>query len=534
MPIFGYVKSIIRIIGTTVLMFTLLMFGNVAYAQGPNLGADTSYCDYDALELDAGSGYVSYTWSNGETTQTIDVLFSGLYWVEVVDGLSNIYRDSIRITIYPLPEPNFLGTNACEGTTTEFTNFTDFGQDTIVHYYWDFGDGDTSNLYEPDHVYAAPGIYVIDLVVENTRGCIDTSRGPVEVFAAPSVDAGTDISINVGDTAQLDGTVATDSFYWTPPNFLSSDLVLDPLAWPGSTIDYTLVAVDTLGCTNTDDVNIYVNRAPVAVDDQSTVPANGSVEVNVQGNDSDPNNDALTTSIVSGPTNGTATVNNDSTITYTPNTNYNGRDTIYYQICDEGTPPLCTQGMLVLVVTNAGPIAVDDEATTETSTQVEIDLLGNDSDPNGQEIFISETGDPLNGSLLDAGIGSVNYLPMDQFVGVDSFYYVICDNGTPVLCDSAWVYITVTTKPLDIPNSFSPNGDGVLDLFVIDGINNYPGNKLTIFSRWGDVVLEVTEYENNWDGTRDFSEQLAEGIYYYTLDLADGTDPLNGYIMLKR
>lgn len=505
-----------------------------AQAQAPYLGADTAYCDYDALELDAGPGYLSYDWSTGETVQVIDVLTSGLYWVEVVDSQFNIYRDSINITIYEVPGPNFLGTNACEGIATEFTNFTDIIQDTIVRYWWDFGDGDTSALYEPDHVYATPGVKTVNLVAVNTKGCLDTARGLVEVFAAPIVDAGIDQSINVGDTVQLNGTVPTDSFAWTPPNFLSADTVLDPLAFPNNTIDYTLSAVDTLGCIGTDDVNIYVNIAPIAVDDQATVPANGSTVVNVQGNDSDPNNDGLVTSILGGPSNGTATVNNDSTISYTPNENFNGRDTIYYQVCDAGTPPLCTPAVLVLVVTNVAPVAVDDEATTEAETDVEIDLLGNDYDPNLQNIYISETGDPLNGTLLDGGLGSVSYVPNALFIGVDSFYYQICDDGQPILCDSAWVYVTVTGKPLQVPNSFSPNGDGMLDLFVIDGIATYPGNKLTIFSRWGDVVLDVNNYENNWDGTRDFNEQLAEGIYYYTLDLGDGGDPMIGYIMLKR
>lgn len=535
MPIFGYVNTTtLSIYPRFVLMLSIVLLGFSAQAQGPYLGADTAYCDYDALELDAGSGYISYNWSTVENTQTIDVLGSGLYWVEVVDSQFNIYRDTIVITVYELPEPNFLGTNACEGTATEFTNFSIFDQDSIVYYWWDFGDGDTSGIYEPDHLYAAPGVKNVTLVAANTNGCVDTTRALVEVFAAPIVDAGSSVSINVGDTVQLSGTVPTDSFYWTPPNFLSADTILDPLAFPNNTIDYTLVGVDTLGCEGTDDVNIYVNLAPITENDQVTVPANGSAEADVQANDVDPNGDALITTILSGPTNGTATVNSDSTISYTPNENYNGRDTIYYQVCDAGTPALCTPGILVLVVTNAAPVGVDDEADTEVETAVEIDLLSNDYDPNQQNIFISETGDPLFGSLLDGGVGSVTYIPNALFTGVDSFYYLICDDGLPILCDSAWVYITVTAKPLEIPNSFSPNGDGMLDLFVIDGIGTYPGNKLTIFSRWGDVVLEVNDYENNWDGTRDFNEQLAEGIYYYTLDLSDGGDPMTGYIMLKR
>jgi gliding motility-associated-like protein len=86
---------------------------------------------------------------------------------------------------------------------------------------------------------------------------------------------------------------------------------------------------------------------------------------------------------------------------------------------------------------------------------------------------------------------------------------------------------------LEVPNSFSPNGDGVLDAWIIRGLSSYASNNLVIFTKWGEVVLDVDNYNNDWQGIRGFNEELPEGIYYYRLTL-EGAETLTGYIMLKR
>ncbi|MGB0137119.1 MAG: gliding motility-associated C-terminal domain-containing protein, partial [Flavobacteriales bacterium] len=53
------------------------------------------------------------------------------------------------------------------------------------------------------------------------------------------------------------------------------------------------------------------------------------------------------------------------------------------------------------------------------------------------------------------------------------------------------------------------------DFFVIDGLQYFPGSKLTIFNRWGNIVLEDEDYKNNWSPI-----DVSEGTYYYILELA--------------
>ncbi len=90
-----------------------------------------------------------------------------------------------------------------------------------------------------------------------------------------------------------------------------------------------------------------------------------------------------------------------------------------------------------------------------------------------------------------------------------------------------------------IPEGFSPNGDGINDVFVIRGILNYPENTFTIFNRWGNEVFKTSSYKSTWDGTSSNGltiggNELPVGTYFYILDLGDGSDIYKGTIYLNR
>jgi gliding motility-associated-like protein len=83
--------------------------------------------------------------------------------------------------------------------------------------------------------------------------------------------------------------------------------------------------------------------------------------------------------------------------------------------------------------------------------------------------------------------------------------------------------VTVHVEPqLNIPNTFSPNDDGINDTWVILGIELYPDCYLRIYDRWGQEVYQSTGYSavKSWDGTSR-SGKLSEGVYFYILDLRD-------------
>jgi gliding motility-associated-like protein len=92
----------------------------------------------------------------------------------------------------------------------------------------------------------------------------------------------------------------------------------------------------------------------------------------------------------------------------------------------------------------------------------------------------------------------------------------------------------------EIPQAFTPYGDGVNDNFVITGIEQFPTNELIIYNRWGNIVYQATDYQNNWDGISisnfNFAgESLPSGTYYYLFDTkTEEYKTLKGFIYLQR
>jgi gliding motility-associated-like protein len=86
----------------------------------------------------------------------------------------------------------------------------------------------------------------------------------------------------------------------------------------------------------------------------------------------------------------------------------------------------------------------------------------------------------------------------------------------------------VIANEIAVPNSFTPNGDGKNDFFVIKGLEGFPESDLKVFNRWGSEVYDSNAYQNNWDGG-----DSPDGVYYYVLRLKNAQE-LKGDITLKR
>ena len=89
-----------------------------------------------------------------------------------------------------------------------------------------------------------------------------------------------------------------------------------------------------------------------------------------------------------------------------------------------------------------------------------------------------------------------------------------------------------TIKDNDIPNLFSPNGDGSNDTWTIGGLSAYPEAMVSVFDRWGQKVYSGDSSSDAWDGTYD-GKNLPTADYYYILDLGNG-ETYNGVVTLKR
>lgn len=84
---------------------------------------------------------------------------------------------------------------------------------------------------------------------------------------------------------------------------------------------------------------------------------------------------------------------------------------------------------------------------------------------------------------------------------------------------------------LEIPNIFTPNGDGRNDKFDILSVSRFPGSYLKVFNRWGTLILDDTDYDGDWT-----ANEVADGTYYYILGLKSnsGVKEYAGYVTILR
>ena len=230
------------------------------------------------------------------------------------------------------------------------------------------------------------------------------------------------------------------------------------------------------------------NDPPVAGNDSATVAEGSPATINVLANDSDPEGGTLTVTILDGPaaTVGTAVVNTDKTITFTPANNFAGVATFTYQLSD-GQGGIAT-GTVSVTVTNANdaPVATDDTATTTEGTQTTIDVKANDTDPDtGDTLTITAT-DPPNGTTsVNTTTGIVTYVPGLDFAGTDTFTYTIDDGNGGI--DTGTVTVTVTAVN-DAPTIEEPAIDPATEVDTDFTFTTNDGTEILI----GDVDAGAT------------------------------------------
>jgi gliding motility-associated-like protein/uncharacterized repeat protein (TIGR01451 family) len=143
-------------------------------------------------------------------------------------------------------------------------------------------------------------------------------------------------------------------------------------------------------------------------------------------------------------------------------------------------------------------------------------------------------GNLSNGSTIVLTI-TATAMPNGNYVNTAIVY------GNEVDLNMANNVSTTETFPIDffIPEGFSPNSDGINDVFFVRGILNFPNNSISIFNRWGNKIFEASPYQNTWDGKSTLGikiggDELPVGTYFYVLDLGNDRPVYKGTIYLNR
>ena len=474
--------------------------------------------DLLALSIDTQPANGSVTIEADLTmTYTPNAAFSGsdsfVYLVD--DGNGGMDTATVNVTVStgnqdPIAN-NDSATTAFETPVTIFVLGNDSdpdGNSLDVSIATDPGNGsvavnpDGSITYTPDTGFDGVDSFVY--LVDDGNGGSDTASVEVTVGSPPNLapTAADDTANTPFETAANIDVLNNDSDPEGDPLAVSIDtspanggVVVNP----DGSITYTPNAgfewTDSFayqvsdGNGNADTAMVIVtveeqpNQAPDAVDDQTNVPFETAVTINVLDNDSDPDAHTLTVSIDTPPANGNVIVNPDGSITYTPDADYEGPDSFVYAVDDgNGGMDTATVSVTVLPEPNQPPDAVFDGVITPFQTPINIDVLANDSDPDGDPLSVTIDTFPTSGTAVVNPDGTIAYTPDAGFEGIDSFVYQIDDGegGT----GTATVDVTVLDKPNEAPTATNDSATTTIDtpaaINVLDNDSDPDDDFLTV------------------------------------------------------
>ena len=431
-------------------------------------------------------------------------------------------------TIQYTPDLNFYGDDIMAYTVCDTDGYCDQGQITInVTSVNDAPVANVDIVETGENVAVTTNVLLNDSDIFDPLGAIDPTT--VQIVSEP-----------------LHGTVVVDPIYgyilYQPdPGYLGND------TYTYSVCDNGIPAPVLCGDGIVQISIQTINHQPLTMADYGNASQGGTIALNILENDSDPdgNLDPSSLSIIKLPNSGAmVSIGEDGWITinyqYVPS--FSGADTLTYQVCD--VLGLCDINFIYLnVVENYAPVANADFGTTKQSGNITLDVLENDTDPddNIDPSSLVVIHNPISGAdfhIDNSWNLHVDYFSVPDFKNEDTLIYKICDQLG--YCDSTTVVINVdyeSDDPVQVPNGFSPNGDGVNDKFVIPGIENFPGNELVIYNRWGNKVYTASGYDNTWDGkpnnNASIGAPLAPGTYFYVLSLGNGTNTMTGNVYIN-
>ncbi|MBI1192445.1 MAG: T9SS type B sorting domain-containing protein [Bacteroidetes bacterium] len=454
--------------------------------------------------VSGGSTPYAWLWSNGQTTQTATVLDAGWYEVAatdatgcVVHGQALIERaDDLALSAVVVP-PTFCGANS--GVATVAAG----GGAPPYNFLWSSGSGTSSASG------LRSGLYSVR--VSDINGCVDTLRVAVE-------DAALLLSINgspafcgafsAGATSVLSGGSAPYRYRWS-----NGDTTAAISGLPAAV--YTLVVRDNGGCLAVESIALQGSAGVLA-------------EADVQGISCESLQDgAISVHVLEGVP--------AFEVSWTDG--FIGADRmdlppLVYTVAIQDQANCIASGPVAVGDGCDVPLdAVDDFVEAIEGLPTGVEVLLNDSYPDRDDIFVVLVSGASEGTVSPGGDGIFVYSALEGFTSLDSFAYALC-NGFG-LCDTAWVYVTVLPE-FQIPDAFSPNGDGINDFFDIRGIDAYPDNNLVLINRWGSEVFRAEGYLGGWNGVTENGAELPIGTYFYRLELGPGLDVLSGYLVLHR
>lgn len=243
----------------------------------------------DLSTVNGGGDIVSWTWNFGDPATTVNntsgiqnpvhrFSTAGTFTVQLLIENSQGCTDTIShdVLVTPLPAVDFDIAQACLDTLVEFTvNTTVTTVSEIASYLWEFGDGQTSNVQNPVHMYDVDGNYTVTLTITDTAGCVNSVSHDLSLSALPQSLFGMSESQCSSDPIQFSNYSTTESGYITEWQWDFGDGNDTTITFPNNpnvshvyssegTYTATLTVLNSNGCSNFSTQEITILPGPIA------------------------------------------------------------------------------------------------------------------------------------------------------------------------------------------------------------------------------------------------------------------------------
>ncbi|TKB95794.1 Ig-like domain-containing protein, partial [Pedobacter cryophilus] len=414
------------------------------------------------VTVTGGTAPYTYLWNNGQTTQDLNNLGSGNYLLTVTDKNNCTQNISVSITpMQPFVIVETVQNVKCFNDNSGSISLNLSGGKAPYTVTWVNGASgpQINNLAAGNYTYKAVDAY----------GC--TLQKTISITQPAPLAA----TLNITNTSCKfisDGAIEAVISGGTKPYSISWDDAnggIRTFANNQKAGRHTVRIVDANNCS----ILLYGvvlegNCAPTADNDRYSTMEDTPITINTPGvivNDNDPDQDIIKISLntvkdpgaIQGTTsgnniafntmNGSVTLNNEGSFTYTPKKNFYGTEKFVYKVSDGDLMSNFATVFIDVLAVNDPPVANDDNFITSEDIPVNGSVIANDSDPDADPLIYSLVNAPVQGALTFNSDGTFRYIPPANFSGIITFIYQVCDPSGA--CDQATV--TITVSPVNDP-----------------------------------------------------------------------------------
>jgi gliding motility-associated-like protein len=426
---------------------------------------------------------------------------TGIFPIQLIVTTRHQCKDTIRnlvpLRIVNTPITAIAGdTAACVPAILNFSGLLMNSDTSVLSWQWNFGNNTSSTLQQPNAVsYSQAGTYNVRLILTNAFNCADTAHYPVVVNPLPIVSANEDRVICRYQQTQLEATGAI-RFNWSPVSALSCNNCASPVATPDSTEKFVVQGENIYGCIARDSVLITVKQPfKVKTGKGDTLCKGDTYVMDVSGAELYTWSPAIGLDDV---TSAHPKARPDTT-------------TLYRVVGRDDSDCFRDTGYVRIIVY---PYPLVNAGNDQT-------IIG------GNSVTLSP--------VISKDVKQIKWMPTKWLSCYDcpspvaspkqttKFTVLVSNEGGCVARDDVSIFVVCAEGNLFMPNTFSPNGDGLNDVFYPRGKGIHALRNFRVFNRWGEVVfvqadLQANDIAKGWDGT--FNGKLAsQDVYVYTIDV---------------